>query len=228
MTTQLLDLDREMARLRATLGRPPRVLHIGNIANNAYNNARIQRRHGIEADVLCYHYFHIMGCPEWEDGTFEGEVDADLPNWFATSLGGWSRPDWFVQGPTIQSVQYLKARRLGLTMLSVLIWTDLQTRYWHDLATDAARRGTVLPAMPLKLRVAGKLLEYLRLDPRAPPKIRKPRKPRKPIVADAVKNLQRAAGDALRWFYDNVVFWPVRMRADADALLGPVDWRANW
>ena len=30
------------------MGRPLRVLHIGNIANNAYNNARIQRQLGIQ------------------------------------------------------------------------------------------------------------------------------------------------------------------------------------
>ena len=50
-------------------GRKLRVLHIGNIANNAYNNARIQRQYGIEADVICYDYYHIMSCPEWEDVT---------------------------------------------------------------------------------------------------------------------------------------------------------------
>jgi len=32
--------------MNARLGRPLRVLHIGNIANNAYNNARIQRQYG--------------------------------------------------------------------------------------------------------------------------------------------------------------------------------------
>ena len=93
----------EKFRLRA--GRPLRVLHIGNIANNAYNNACIQRQHGIEADVLCYNYYHIMGCPEWEDSDFrEGSSVAGLdhfkPDWWATSLRGWSRPRWFVQGPS--------------------------------------------------------------------------------------------------------------------------------
>jgi len=55
-------------------GRPLRVLHIGNIANNAYINAKIQRRLGIDADVCCYDYYHVMGCPEWEDADFTGDV----------------------------------------------------------------------------------------------------------------------------------------------------------
>ena len=51
-------------------GRPLRVLHIGNIANNAYNNARIQRQRGIDAYVLSFDYYHIMATPEWEDADF--------------------------------------------------------------------------------------------------------------------------------------------------------------
>src|ERR1700734_3394677 len=83
-------------------GRPLGVLHIGNIANNAYNNALIQRRFGIEADVICYNYYHVMGCPEWEAASFDGRIDSLFPDWWATELGGWQRPDWFVQGPVAE------------------------------------------------------------------------------------------------------------------------------
>jgi hypothetical protein len=54
-------------------GRPLRVLHIGNIANNAYNNVKIQRERGIDADVLSLDY-----CPEWEDAPFSGDVRRDF------------------------------------------------------------------------------------------------------------------------------------------------------
>jgi hypothetical protein len=30
-----------------------RVLHVGNIANNVYVNAKLLRRAGVEADALC-------------------------------------------------------------------------------------------------------------------------------------------------------------------------------
>ena len=63
-----------LEEFRAQHGRPLRVLHVGNIANNAYNNAKIQREHGIEAHVIAANYYHIMGCPEWEDADMEGEV----------------------------------------------------------------------------------------------------------------------------------------------------------
>jgi hypothetical protein len=114
--------------LTARLGRPLRVLHIGNIANNAYNNARIQRQYGIDADVICYDYYHIMSCPEWEDASFEGDVDPNFPNWWATSLKGWCRPDWFAQGPANACVQYLRAKQLGLPRLQSVLWVHLQAQ----------------------------------------------------------------------------------------------------
>ncbi|MFQ5734322.1 MAG: hypothetical protein ACE5KM_20480, partial [Planctomycetaceae bacterium] len=62
--------------------RAPRVLHIGNIANNAYHNSKLLNDVGMECDVLCYNYYHIMGCPEWEDADFSGALgDDNAPKW---------------------------------------------------------------------------------------------------------------------------------------------------
>jgi glycosyltransferase involved in cell wall biosynthesis len=74
-----------------------RILHVGNIANNAYNNAKFLRRKGIEADVLCYDYTHVMAQPEWEDAAFEAQPDEFHPEWDAMDLGGFQRPAWFLQ-----------------------------------------------------------------------------------------------------------------------------------
>ena len=101
-TTWLADLSR--AR-----GRPLRILHFGNIANNAYINAKIQRREGIEADVACPDYTHVMGAPEWEDADFEGEVDEMRPDWRSVDLKGFERPAWFAQGSTATCIRYLLA-----------------------------------------------------------------------------------------------------------------------
>ncbi|MCO5090663.1 glycosyltransferase [Bosea sp. (in: a-proteobacteria)] len=107
--------DKESAlwleEFQAAHGRKPRVLHIGNIANNAYNNAKIQNRYGIEADVLCFDYYHIMACPEWEDADFAGEIaDQHYPDWWSVELRGFRRPRWFAQGPFDACVRYLLAR----------------------------------------------------------------------------------------------------------------------
>lgn len=135
--------------IEAKLGRPLRVLHIGNIANNAYNNARIQRQYGIEADVLSYDYYHVMSTPEWEDAEFEGEIDADFPNWWATSLKGWKRPDWFVQGPADACIQFLKAKHLGLNRLADLLWAYLEARGLGAVRHAARNAGKPVPALGL-------------------------------------------------------------------------------
>jgi glycosyltransferase involved in cell wall biosynthesis len=91
----------QLVEIEEKLGRPLRVLHIGNIANNAYINAKIMRRIGIEADVLCLDYYHIMGCPEWEDAELEAfSENGNKPVWSRVNLNGFKRPDWFYQGPS--------------------------------------------------------------------------------------------------------------------------------
>jgi glycosyltransferase involved in cell wall biosynthesis len=70
-------------------GRPLRVLHVGNVAGNAYLNAKFLRAAGAECHVLSYDYYHPIGTPEWEDGV--------------------KRPNWFVQGPLPRSAKYLNA-----------------------------------------------------------------------------------------------------------------------
>lgn len=103
-----------LAQYRATHGRAPRVLHVGNIANNAYNNVKLLNRAGLDCDVLSYDYYHMMGTPEWEDADFEGDHRDDFfPAWEQMDLGGFERPEWFAQAPFTACVDYLVARRGG-------------------------------------------------------------------------------------------------------------------
>lgn len=99
-------------------GRPLRVLHYGNIANNGYLNAKALRRQGVEADVLCHDYHHIMGCPEWEDGDIDGDWGDDFaPNWSGI-VHDFELPDWFHRGPLadcISAATDLCDRRDGIT-----------------------------------------------------------------------------------------------------------------
>jgi len=110
---------------RRTTGRPPRVLHVGNIANNGYNNAKLLNDAGFECDVICYDYYHCMGCPEWEDADLRGKrVDEFQPDWRLLDLGNFRRPPWFAQGPLWLCMAYLRARRRG---------SPLQGAYWRYL-----------------------------------------------------------------------------------------------
>lgn len=110
-----------------------KTLHIGNIANNGYNNAKVLNRHDHQAHVICYDYYHIMGCPEWEDAPFTGKISNDFyPDWREVSLNGFKRPQWFAQGP----------RDLGMRYLNVLNKAPQHTidHVWRKL-TEAQRRA---------------------------------------------------------------------------------------
>lgn len=128
--------------------RAPRVLHLGNIANNAYLNAKLLRAVGVEADVLCCDYYHIMGSPEWEDADFSGDYGSDdLPSWSRVDLGGFRRPDWFVQGPSALCLAYVTAVQQGRGRKAAVL------RRLLDLSRRPRLRRTAEPLLALRNRV---------------------------------------------------------------------------
>jgi glycosyltransferase involved in cell wall biosynthesis len=117
---------------RARQGRPLRVLHIGNIANNAFNNARIQRQYGIDAYVIAYENYHIMACPEWEEAIFTADLgDPFFPDWSRVDLAGYERPRWFASGPL----------RLCCKMVEAEVCEEFQTSDKLRLELQAAREA---------------------------------------------------------------------------------------
>jgi glycosyltransferase involved in cell wall biosynthesis len=135
MDTTVVDWLR---RFQKQHGRAPRVLHIGNIANNAYKNAQMLRQVGIECDVLCHSYYHIMGTPEWEDADFQGDYeDQTWPAWYKVKLGGFKRPRWFVQGTFVTCMEYLIAKNEGDQHKAQQLWEQL------------GRENRTLPPVPV-------------------------------------------------------------------------------
>jgi glycosyltransferase involved in cell wall biosynthesis len=143
-------------QFHAEHGRAPRVLHIGNIANNAYLNAKILNRHGFDCDVLCYDYYHIMGCPEWEECDFAGTVDDQFrPDWSVLDLKGYERPRWFAQGPRHIAIEYLIAKRSGLSQRADRLWSDLRFANYTLSRPSATADG--LPSARRDRRKKGEL-----------------------------------------------------------------------
>jgi glycosyltransferase involved in cell wall biosynthesis len=148
-----------VAAWRRRLGRAPRVLHLGNIANNAYLNAKVLRAAGVDADVLCCDYYHIMGCPEWEDADLTGDHGSDdLPDWNRVDLRGFRRPEWFVQGPSTLCRAYLTALQQGRTRRAAAL------RQCLGLSMRPRLRRGVEPLLALRRRARS-----LRQPPAAPP-----------------------------------------------------------
>ncbi len=93
-------------------GRPLRVLHVGNIANNAYLNAKFLRSVGVDAHVVCRDYDHVMATPEWEEVELLRPHGDDLhPVFAAEDLGAYRRPSWFVSGSLPSCVMQVEALR---------------------------------------------------------------------------------------------------------------------
>ncbi len=74
----------------------PRIAHVGNIANNAYSNAKFQRRLGLAADSYNYPFEFVFGHPEWEDADFGEQLDLyNPPDWPTLQFtNGYARPHW--------------------------------------------------------------------------------------------------------------------------------------
>lgn len=109
---ELADLVTWLRTFEAGRGRPLRVLHVGNIANNAFLNAKFLRTVGIEAHVVCPDYTHVMATPEWEEVDLVHSHGNDfLPRFAKSDIRNYRRPYWFVSGPLVLCAQ--KIRRLG-------------------------------------------------------------------------------------------------------------------
>lgn len=106
--------------------RPLRALHIGNVANNAYKNAKLLNEAGLECDVICHDYYHIMATPEWEDAEIQGPIPDQLrPDWSAVNLNRFTRPRWFAQGPALFCIYYLLAKRRNQRIRASYWWRVL-------------------------------------------------------------------------------------------------------
>ncbi len=109
-----------------------RILHVGNIANNAYFNAKVQRDYGMEADVLARDYYYYMDCPEWVEVELDSPPDdVEMPDWRAMDLKGFERPKWFVQGPPALCSNYLSAKLAGDERKAEVAWGMLSSHTSH-------------------------------------------------------------------------------------------------
>jgi glycosyltransferase involved in cell wall biosynthesis len=91
--------------------RPLRVLHVGNIANNAYLAALTDREMGIDAFVASPDYEHVMGFPFWEQVEFICETANHFEGTRLENQFTIKSPLWFCTGSWIEIEQKL---HLGL------------------------------------------------------------------------------------------------------------------
>lgn len=199
-------------RFRARHGRPPRVLHVGNVANYAFVNASLMRRHGVEADVIDPDSYHIMAHPAWSEALISGDWGDDFnPSWARVDLGGYRAPDWFAQGPRDLVLGFAAARAAGdaAGAAQARIQIDTAVRRRARLLALTRRLRPALAAAPALTRIArglGRGLVYGRKAPAAstPVSTQVPADPGLPPEITALRALGPALERALAG-YDVVV-----------------------
>ena len=154
-------------------GRPPRVLHVGNINNNAYQTAKMLNERGADCDVLCADYYYIMANPEWDDADLTGDVgNRDFPAFHKVDLGGFARPRWFSQAPRKLAIRYLLARRAGDEGKAGRLWRKMErARRYLVFRENSGAKGLLLKleaargALALKLGYVGAVLREFFTQP---------------------------------------------------------------
>lgn len=137
-----------LREFRATHGRPLRVLHVGNIANNAYLNAKFLRSVGIDAHVMTYGSNHVMAMPEWEEiELLHGHGDDFRPRFSKQDVADYQRPDWFIGAPLIACVWKVRAL------------CDQNLTWTHRTAITLIERATAL-SISIFGPVAGYVLHW--------------------------------------------------------------------
>ena len=114
-----------------------RVLHIGNIANNAYLNAKFLRRIGVEADAFVDET-HVFSRPEWEDApvSFGGDQFGSPGLAADAARAGWTMPAW-VHGPRVPGTRPIdKLRYRGSYLYRGVLGAPRHLRLYSELRRD--------------------------------------------------------------------------------------------
>src|SRR3989442_15827993 len=78
----------------ADRGARMRVVHVGNMANNAYLIAKALRGAGVEADLVVDRSDVLTSQPEWEEADIKEPLPLYFRDWERLDLGGWELPTW--------------------------------------------------------------------------------------------------------------------------------------
>jgi L-fucose mutarotase/ribose pyranase (RbsD/FucU family) len=120
-----------------------KILHVTNIAQNAYINARLLNEAGHDNDVAAYDMYHFACSPEWVH-LFEADIDRALlgddffPNFYRLGQAMPRIAPFVAHGPMLQTLTYLRLRRLGAaladTAYAVLAYLRFKATHFATLA----------------------------------------------------------------------------------------------
>jgi hypothetical protein len=125
-------------------GHPPklRVLHIGNVANYAYNIAKVLQGKAFQSDAISWDYYHINAQPAWEEAEFNasGIGDHFFPDLPSPLESGFLLPDWYFHGPREIACLALIAQNEGKPALARML-RHLGERHMQKLSKPDFRNS---------------------------------------------------------------------------------------
>ncbi len=128
-----------------------KILHVTNIAQNAYINASILNARGYDCDVLALDLYHVASSPEWYE-LHNADVDSAalggddfFPDFYALGREMPRVGDWVAHGPTYIALRYLTLKRRGdplaYTALSTLAYLRFKSTMQRTTNPFAVRMG---------------------------------------------------------------------------------------
>ncbi|MCZ8316884.1 glycosyltransferase [Phreatobacter sp.] len=117
------------------------MLHIGNVANYAYNIAKVLQTDRIRSDAISWDYYHINARPIWEEGDFDASLAGDhfFPALPSGAEARFDEPDWYWHGPRRLACLGLIAHNEGHPRLAAMI-RRMCERHLRRIA-DPSRRA---------------------------------------------------------------------------------------
>ena len=91
-------------------------LHIGNIAGNGFEAARMQQRRGMASDVINPFLTHVMSHPIWEDIEVSIHIDLNDVESLLKSNPEWNLPSYYYGGDLEKALRLLAEKR-GIVLL---------------------------------------------------------------------------------------------------------------
>jgi len=146
-----------------------KVLHVTNIAQNAYINALILNARGHDCDVLAIDLYHVACSPEWYE-LLDADIDSAklgsdsfFPDFYALGQAMPRIGDWVAHGPSYIALRYLTLKRQGDPLAYTALSTLAYLRFKATMQRTTVPSTVAMPDQEFEAHLAGYDLQpYLR------------------------------------------------------------------
>lgn len=115
-------------------------LHIGNIAGNGFEAAKMQRQRGINSDVVNPYLTHVMSHPIWEDVEVSTFIDLNDIESLLAKNPSWVEPSYYYGGDFAVALEKL-AQDKGITFEVSANFLEFALTKWREIGRNFYRKA---------------------------------------------------------------------------------------